>query len=94
MADSKSDVPDNAFKPERGFDTWRRAEDETYPPELNRRLAIAMTNTAAARHVVEVVLMYSAPAMSDEAVNKFADGFAEAHKITGATGLLQTCVTS
>ena len=38
--------------------------------------------------------MYGAPAMSDEAVNKLADGFAEAHKIIGVTGLLQTCVAS
>ncbi len=38
--------------------------------------------------------MYGAPAISDEAVNKLADGFAEAHKITGAMGLLQTRVTS
>ena len=90
----KSDVLDNAFKPERGIRTWRRAKEKTYLPELSRHLAIAMTNAAAARHVAGAVLMYGAPTMSDEAVNKLADGFAEAHKITGATGLLQTCVGS
>ena len=84
----KSDVPNNAFKSERGNNTWRRAEEETYPPKLNWRLAIIMTNTAAAQHVAGAVLMYSVPAISDEAVNKLADRFAEAHKITGATGLL------
>ena len=88
-----SNISDNAFKPRRGGDTWRGADAEIYPPKLNRRIAIAAKNAAAAWHVARATLMYGAPMMSDEAVNKLADRFAEAHKINGATGL-QTCVAS
>jgi hypothetical protein len=53
----RSNISDYAFKPRQGGDTWREAEAEIYPPELNWRIAIAMTNAAAARHVAGVTLM-------------------------------------
>ena len=84
---------DDTLQPKRGNGKCS-ADAATYPPELNRRFAVATTNAVAARHVASAALDFGSLAMSDAAVIKLSDGLAAARQITGATGLLSTCITS
>ena len=84
---------DDTLQPKRG-DGKCSADAATYPPELNRCIAVATTNAAAARHVASAALDFGSLAMSDAAVIKLSDGLAAARQITGATGLLSTCIAS
>ena len=45
----RSDISDDAFKRRHGGDTWRGAEAEIYPPELNRRIAITISPVGITR---------------------------------------------